>query len=251
MLTLAGALAVLNNFKVHRLPPAEAIVSIPTAAPAPVEAAQGKALTAGDVIAADAAQAVTEAESKAAKAEAELAQAQKETADLRAKLDANESEMTSLQKNIEEATGKPAVEIPGAATASEMEAQLDESRRALDSAEQEKQLLLDKLRVARQRSVQLEDQQKRRIAVKGKPGVRGAVLAVNRAYNFVVLNLGGRQGVEVNSEMLVVRDGVLIGKIRISSVEPATAIGDIIASSLARGIQVQRGDIVIYAGSSS
>ena len=85
----------------------------------------------------------------------------------------------------------------------------------------------------------------------GKIGVRGTVLAVNHAYNFVVLNLGGRNGVEARSEMLVVRDGTLIGKIRIASVEPTTAIGDIISSSLARGVQVQPGDIVIYAGTNS
>ena len=76
-------------------------------------------------------------------------------------------------------------------------------------------------------------------------------MAVNQAYDFVVLNRGGRQGVEANSEMLVLRGGTPIGKIRISSVEPATAIGDIITSSLARGVQVQPGDIVIYAGSNS
>jgi hypothetical protein len=77
------------------------------------------------------------------------------------------------------------------------------------------------------------------------------VLAVNQAYNFVVLNLGGRHGVEAQSEMLVVRDGTFIGKIRISSVEPTIAIGDIITSSLAQGVQVQPGDIVIYAGTNS
>jgi len=47
------------------------------------------------------------------------------------------------------------------------------------------------------------------------------------------------------------RDGTLIAKIRISSVEPSTAIGDIITSSLERGVQVQPGDIVIYAGTGS
>src|SRR5439155_99874 len=81
-------------------------------------------------------------------------------------------------------------------------------------------------------------------------GVHGSVLAYNQAYNFVVLNLGARNGVEPNSEMLVLRDGTLIAKIRISSVEPATAIGDIITNSLARGVQVQPGDNVIYAGTS-
>ena len=83
-----------------------------------------------------------------------------------------------------------------------------------------------------------------------RAGVHGTVLAYNQAYNFVVLNLGARNGVESNSEMLVLRDGTLIGKIRISSVEPATAIGDIITNSLARGVQVQPGDSVIYAGTS-
>ena len=80
--------------------------------------------------------------------------------------------------------------------------------------------------------------------------MHGTVLAYNQAYNFVVLNLGARNGVESKSEMLVLRDGTLIGKIRISSVEPATAIGDIITNSLARGVQVQPGDSVIYAGTS-
>ena len=92
---------------------------------------------------------------------------------------------------------------------------------------------------------------KRRAVARGKVGVRGTILAVNQAYNFVVLNLGGRNGVEAHSEMLVVRDGTFIGKIRISSVEPATAIGDIITSTMARGVQVQPGDIVIYAGTNS
>ena len=39
------------------------------------------------------------------------------------------------------------------------------------------------------------------------PGIRGTVLAVNQAYNFVVLSLGARQGVEANTEMLVLRGG--------------------------------------------
>jgi len=96
-----------------------------------------------------------------------------------------------------------------------------------------------------------QPERKRREAGVGKPGVRGTVLAVNQAYNFVVLNLGGRQGITTNSEMLVFREGIFIGKIRISSVEPATAIGDVITNSLARGVQVQPGDTVVYAGTHS
>ena len=195
---------------------------------------------------------VGEAENKAAKAEEELAQLQKEKADLQTRLGANQSEIGSLQKRVEEAE-KPAKpsENPAAASATELQAQLDDARRQLDSAEKEKAFLSEKLQSAQERSAPPQEERKRRETGVRRTGVRGTVLAVNQAYNFVVLNLGARHGVEPNSEMLVLREGTLIGKIRISSVEPATAIGDIITGSLARGVQVQPGDTVIYAGTSS
>ena len=251
MLLIAGVFGVLNNMKVKTL---HADVTNITAARDVSDrqrAAAEKQAKVKEALAAEAAGRAAEADAKAAKAEADLIQAQKEKADLQAKIDTTESEIVSLQKRISEATGKPAGEIPGAPTTNEVEAQIDELRKSLESAESEKILLSDKLRVSQEKVTQLEDEKKRRIAAAGHPGVRGTILAVNQAYNFVVLNLGGRQGVEPNSEMLVLRDGSLIGKIRISSVEPATAIGDIITGSLARGVQVQPGDIVIYAGTSS
>ncbi len=175
----------------------------------------------------------TGAEEHATKVEAELAQVQKEKADLQAKLDANKGPSADLQ------------------------AQVDDLRRQLDSAEKEKTFLAQKIQDAQEHGSQPKETKKRRentVAhreiTSGRTGVRGTVLAYNQAYNFVVLNLGARNGVETNSEMLVLRDGTLIGKIRISSVEPATAIGDIITNSLERGVQVQSGDTVIYAGTS-
>jgi len=210
---------------------------------------------------------IADAESKAAKAEAELKQVQKDKTELQAKLEANQNEIGSLQKRIEEAekAAKPAASpvapaaspvAPAAspvapASSPELQAQLDDARHQLDSAEKEKAFLSEKLQTAHERPTQIQEEKKRRETGPRRTGVRGTVLAVNQAYNFVVLNLGARQGLEANSEMLVLREGTLIGKIRISSVEPATAIGDIISSSLARGVQVQPGDTVIYAGTSS
>jgi cell shape-determining protein MreC len=140
-----------------------------------------------------------------------------------------------------------------------LQSQVDELRRQLDGAEKEKALLAEKLQDPQERpgkEAPKTETKKRRDAASvqrqssssHRAGVHGSVLAYNQAYNFVVLNLGARNGVEPNSEMLVLRDGTLIGKIRISSVEPATAIGDIMSNSLARGVQVQPGDSVIYAG---
>jgi len=188
-------------------------------------------------------------EGKSSVAEGQVAEILKEKTQLEAKLHDKESEILALQKQLNEK--QPGSANPGAPSAAELQAQLDDARTQLDSAEREKNLLADKLQSVKERSAQLEDEKKRRAVAHGKVGVRGTILAVNQAYNFVVLNLGGRNGVEPHSEMLIVRDGTFIGKIRISSVEPATAIGDIITSTLARGVQVQPGDIVIYAGTNS
>ena len=210
----------------------------------------------------------TETEAKAAKAEADLAQVLKEKADLQNKLQASQAEITSLQNKLQEPS--PSVEAtsvnPGAASAAELQAQLEDTRKQLESAERENAFLSEKLTgssserlatsertaMSRTRSAGTMSVQPRRAqgaAPVPKGGLGATVLAVNQAYNFVVLNLGSRQGLQANTEMIVFRGGTRLGKLRISSVEPATAIGDIITSTLARGVQVQPGDTVVYAGS--
>ena len=190
--------------------------------------------------------------SKVASTEAELLKAQTEKNDLQARLRANEAEISQLRKRIEEVEGRPAGDVASStASTPELQAQLEDAKKQLDAAEKEKALLADKMKVAQGKSTSSEPEKKSRRSAGEHPGIRGTVLAVNQAYNFVVLSLGGRQGVEPNTEMLVLRGGSFIGKIRVSSVEPATAIGDIITSTLARGVQIQPGDIVVYAGSNS
>ena len=197
---------------------------------------------------------------RAAKAEAARAQAEKEKTDLQGKLDASQQEIAALRQRA--AGTNPSAPVENAQSP-DLQSQVDDLRRQLDGAEKEKALLAEKLQDAQARQAQpketarTETKKRRETATAQREsgrsyraGVHGTVLAHNQAYNFVVLNLGARNGVEPNSEMLVLRDGTLIGKIRISSVEPATAIGDIITNSLARGVQVQPGDSVIYAGTS-
>jgi len=252
LLILAAIFGLFNSHKVKMLRANAANAAAMRAAAEHRRATQGRNLEIRETTAGEGEAKIAEAENKAVKAEAELTQLQKEKSDLQSKVDANHDEIASLQKRIEEAekTAKPAAS-PAAASTPELQAQLDDARNQLDSAEKEKSFLSEKLQATQRRSAQPQEEKKRREAGARKPSVRGNVLAVNQAYNFVVLNLGARQGVEPNSEMLVLREGTLIGKIRISSVEPATAIGDIITSSLARGVQVQPGDIVVYAGTNS
>ncbi len=193
----------------------------------------------------------TAAEAKASSTEAELGKAQNEKAELEAKLQASESQIADLQKRVADATVSGVAGAPEGVLPNELKAMLDDTKQQLEAAEQEKAVLADKVKAAQDRVRTIEEDRKRRESGANPPGVHGTVLAVNQAYNFVVLSMGDREGVVPNSEMLVMRQGALIGKIRISSVEPTTSIGDIITNSLARGVQVQPGDTVIYAGSTN
>lgn len=213
--------------------------------------ASEKKFKAREVELAEAASKTAAAEAKASNAEADLARAQSDKVEIEAKLQASEGQIADLQKKVADATADRPRGAGEIVSPNELKAQLDDTKKELEAAEQEKRILADKVKAAQDRVAALEEEKKRRASGANAPGVHGTVLAVNQAYNFVVLSMGDRQGVVQNSEMLVMRQGSLIGKIRISSVEPTTSIGDIISNSLARGVQVQPGDTVIYAGNTN
>lgn len=249
LLTLSAVFAILSGQKTRGLR-SEVVQS--EAARKTIEQARmsrEKDLKAREEAVAAASAKFGDAKTKAA-TEAELLKTQTEKNDLQAKVRANETEIAELRRRVEETEKKPGA-VPSTAAPTELQAQLEDAKKQLDTAEREKVLLAEKMRTSQERSSQPQTEKKHHPTGGGVPGIRGTVLAVNQAYNFVVLSLGGRQGVEANTEMLVLRGGSFIGKIRISSVEPATAIGDIITSSLARGVQVQPGDTVVYAGTGS
>jgi hypothetical protein len=191
------------------------------------------------------------AEAKSSSAEAELTRVQNEKAEVEARLQASEGQIADLQKRVADATVAAASDMPEGDSPNELKAMLEQTKEKLETAEQEKAVLADEVKKAQSRVAAIEEEKKRRGPGMNTSGLHGTVLAVNQAYNFVVLSMGEREGVVPNSEMLVMRRGALIGKIRISSVEPTTSIGDIISNSLARGVQVQPGDTVIYAGSTN
>ena len=252
-LTLSAVFGVLNTSKARSLREAAEQNTAGRAQAEQARLAKEKEIQAREASVAAAAAKNSEVESRVASAEADLIKTQQERAELQARLQQNQQTVDELRRQLDEAGPKElmpdALPMPGAG---DLQTQLEDTRRQLDNAEREKQLLADKIRSTDRGAGTSGIQQPRpRAAAPRNPGLRGTVLAVNQAYNFVVLNLGNRQGIEANSEMLVLRGGTLIGKIRVSSVEPATAIGDIITSSLPRGVQVQPGDIVIYAGTSS
>ncbi len=253
-LTLSAVFGVLNTNKAQYLRTAALRADTAQAEAVQIALAQEKTFRAREAKLAAASAEGSQVEDKLGVAEAQLIKSQTDKAALEAKLQAHGAEIAELRKRVatvglNESASTEVLPMPGVG---DLETQLEDTRRQLDAAEREKQALAKRLPARRERTVNVSASTRRAVVSRpANPSIRGSVLAVNQAYNFVVLNLGGRQGLEANAEMLVLRRGALIGKIRISSVEPATAIGDVVTTSLARGVQVQPGDVVIYAGPDS
>ncbi|MBI4664530.1 MAG: hypothetical protein HY735_37530 [Verrucomicrobia bacterium] len=84
----------------------------------------------------------------------------------------------------------------------------------------------------------------RRVEVALPTGLKGKVLAVDPKYDFVVLDIGGNQGVLKHGQMLVNRDGKLVGKVQITTVEPNRSIANVLPDW--KQTDVMEGDQVLY-----
>jgi hypothetical protein len=78
------------------------------------------------------------------------------------------------------------------------------------------------------------------------PGTRGTVIAVDPKYDFVVLDVGGNQGILENAKLLVNREGQLIGKVKITSVEPNRSIANVLPEWKQVGAEIMEGDQVFF-----
>lgn len=75
-------------------------------------------------------------------------------------------------------------------------------------------------------------------------GLKGKVVAVDPKFDFVVLDIGRDQGALERGEMMVGRDGKLLGKVRIDSVQKDHCIANILPD-WKRG-EIMEGDEVLY-----
>ena len=185
----------------------------------------------------------TQAVAQAETMKTDLEKNKTQVADLTTQITAKTTEVAKLTADLEALKAKPTdpgvVGNPLEDTVKQLQAQIEEGKVVI--AEQK-----TKLDAAQGRVTKLEEDNSRRLASKLRPGLEGRILAVNQAWNFVVLNLGDKNGVVGNAELLIKRGTQLIGKVRITSVEPSTSIADIVANSVPRGVSIQPGDNVIY-----
>ena len=185
-------------------------------------------------------QALSQAES----AEVKAKQAGEKVSELETQISQKEGEISKLTADLQ------AKETEIASLKSESQATSTEPSEEMTARLQEKEMLIDKLQgdldAAKAQLSDLRQRETDRQQLRMRDGLTGRVLAVNQAWNFVVLNLGDKNGVVNNAEMLVKRGNTLIGKVRITSVEPATSIADIVSGSVPQGVAINPGDNVIF-----
>jgi len=171
---------------------------------------------------------LTEAQSKLTKAEGELAIANTDILTKAEKITQLEAQIAAAAT----AVGTPVSTDEDKARIAELEAinaKLDEDNKNLEG-----------------KIVTFQKATREKETKDGLTRLTGRVLAVNEAWNFVILSLGKRNGVESNMEFLVKRGSTLIGKIKTATLYPETSTADIIPASLTRGLSIQPGDDIIY-----
>jgi len=81
----------------------------------------------------------------------------------------------------------------------------------------------------------------------GRNSMEAVVTAVNQDWGFLVIGAGSNSGFTPQTNLIIQRDGRLIGRVRPSSIEPTQTIAEIDFESLATGVRLQPGDRVLLA----
>jgi len=192
-----------------------------------------------------------QAASQLASATTDLEKSKKDLSDAQAQVTTAATDKATLQASYDDIKGKyDALVAAGTGTSGQpvtpeiqdLKARVEEASTLVTKLQQENTDL--KTKVSELQAIR--DKHNLEIA---KKSTEGRILAVNPAWNFVVLNLGDKQGVASNTELLVKRGNQLVGKIRVTSVEPSTSIADIVGNSVPHGTVISPGDHVIYSGS--
>ncbi len=183
----------------------------------------------------------------------DLARTQTELATTKDELTATQGELTRTQEQVQQLNATVTAKNAEIATKEDtiasleqekatQQTQIDELNNKIATMEDEKQDLNDKVVTLEQTIVDLEALKGESIGRPLPRGISGKIMLVNKDWNFVVLNLGSKDGLVPNAEMLVHRGDKLVGKIQISGVAKEMAIADINSSWSVS--QVREGDFV-------
>jgi len=180
------------------------------------------------------------------KTQDELAKTQAELAQTKADLDTARKEIASLNERI----AQKETELAGLQQKiGEIETQMADLNRTIeDRKAQIAKIEAEKVEI-NDENQRLEVELARYLndpnIVKQMPkGLSGSIVVVNPDWNFVVLDIGTREGLVNNAYMLVHRADQLIGRVRITNAQDHMAIADIQGEWVSAPLQ--EGDRVLY-----
>lgn len=170
------------------------------------------------------------------------------------------SEIMKLKASIEKATlKKKEIDIiiakvgGGATTVEEVQQQVQKQKDTLAMRENEVQSVMVELDMKNKEVAGIEgqvrelqdkrSQHKRNVALNG---LEATVIAVNRDWGFVMVNVGKGLGVSAEASLLVKRGGERIARLRITDISDEVLMSEVIDGSLSEGARVLPGDKVIF-----
>jgi hypothetical protein len=170
------------------------------------------------------------------------------------------SEIMKLQTSIEKSKVlKAEIDLaisqlgPNIKTVEELEIMVQTQKDALAMRQNEKQSVMAELDQKNIETVAMETQvrglQEKRIEHAKNVALNGleaTVIAVNRDWGFVMVNVGKALGVKADASLLVKRGGERIARLRITDISDEVLMSEVIDGSLAEGSRVLPGDKVIF-----
>jgi len=185
----------------------------------------------------------------AAKTKKEYDEAQKKVSELQTQLGGKDEELNKVKTEFD--TYK---EQFSGMTPEQVQAQKDEYEKQIQMLGEEKDLLTKGLEKAKTDLADLVEKEERRKQGVMPVGTRGKVVSFNADWNFVVVDIGDKQKVVEGVQMLLYRGNVLMGRVKIRTVERNSSVADIVAVTDAamqgagqtKVLDIQPGDIVIF-----
>jgi len=186
-------------------------------------------------------------------AQSDLSESQAQVAKLTTEVTSAKNELEEKTKSLEEVEGKlqetsqelaQTTDLLGGRDLKAVLAESKETQEKLAVLESEKKLIEDTLLQKQEQIEEFEQLDRLREAQAAPLELSGKVVALNKAWNFVVLDVGKENQLVEGIDLTVYRGDNLIGKIRTVSVDEETAIADILPEWSKSEIQV--GDQVLF-----
>lgn len=163
---------------------------------------------------------LTNAMTRLTKSEADLKTQSARANELADKLTKTSKDLDDTQNQLAayKATGYTADQIGGLAKS------IKSTQNELDAVKEENEVLQ---RTVSRLTVKLNELIGSNYVVTLRSDLKGKIIAVDPKWDFVVLNIGGEQGVLEDGELLVSRDGKLVAKVIVRSVDKDRSIANI------------------------